>query len=148
MSLFLQLAQTPSPFDIPVRNYGNTDIPANTAVVLDTTNYVNAATLDDGIGVMLPATGVAGPLAIGITMETLKAGGSAGRLRPAAPTAFGVAHNTVNVGSVVDAENVAAHEGQIVAHVAGKPQLGIALTQAADGDNVLVLLAATGANNA
>ena len=116
--------------------------------MLDTTNYIGDASGHESVGVMLPSTGVAGQIFLGILMETAKAGGTAARLRPCAPTAVGIAHSTVTVGTIVDGENASGHEGQVITHVSGKPQLGLALSQASDGDPVLVLLLATGADNA
>jgi hypothetical protein len=137
MTVTWQLAKTPLPSDLPFYNYGGTDIPADTAVMLDTTNIMGTA--GDGVGVALPTAAAAIPLGVGVTQETIKAGGSAGRVRTQ-----GIAQVTalcvINAGQVVQMSTTAGHLGQVEAKGAGNPQLGIALTSAQDGDSLLVLL--------
>lgn len=137
MAIFFQYAQTPLPTDIPVHNYGSTDIPANRALALDATNYVGASATVTGIGVMLPIT--ADRLCVGVSITTIPAGGS-GIMRPAGPIAECKADGAVTVDTCVCSSGDSGDEGFVKTAASGKPQLGIALTTAADEDPVLVMI--------
>ncbi len=132
MALQFQFAQTPLASDLAVYNYTGSDIASGIAVSVDTTNVLGNAGVN-GIGVIVPAA--SGNAVIGVTQETIKAG-SYGRLRPLGVAAT-TANGAITAGQPVDAT---VTTGFAKAHVAGKAQLGIALSTAADGDPVLVLV--------
>jgi hypothetical protein len=139
MAVTWQFANTPLPSDIPVVNYGVTDIPAFTAVVIDTTNYIQSATANDGIGVKLPTTNSASQYCCGVLMETAKAGGTAARMRTQGLVKC-VASGAVTVGQAVNIEDASGHEGQVETLDTGDPMMGLAVSTAADGEDVLILL--------
>lgn len=138
----VQLAESPSLTDYACINVSGTDIPAGTAVMIDATNTISASSLTDGIAVKLPsADGVDGT--IGVTMEiipkaTAAAGAVAGRVRFPGPIAVCTASGAVTAGTSVMAESAT---GKVKTCGAGKVQLGVALTTAADTDVCLVALA-------
>ena len=134
----VQLAQTPNNNDQPFFNYGGTDLPVGIAIALDSTNIVGASGSAQGIGVMLAAA--SGDPVIGVTMETIPAGGY-GRVRALGPICAMTADGAITAGTYVDASAVASKKGFAKAHAAGKATIGIALNPAsADGDLVLVML--------
>ena len=142
MSLFNQLSLSPGmgAFDQGFLNLGAA-IPVGTAVAVDTVNFIgNGATANQ---VCIVALGVTGNAAIGIAMETIPANG-AGRVRCFGPLAAGPSDGAIVAGAIVDGSATAGRTFK--SHAAGKFQMGIALSAAADTDQVLVLMCA--ANNA
>ncbi len=131
-----QLAQTPLASDETFKNYSGSDIPANTAVALDTTNYVGDSLGTTIPGIILPATGGNPSLCVGITMDKIKAG-QVGRVRPLG-TAYAIANGTITPGQTVDADVTTA--GRILAHTAAKASLGQARSGGASGDPILVFV--------
>ena len=133
----IQLASTPLPSDLPFYNYGVSDIPANTVVILDAANTVNNAVPGNtALGAKLPATGGNPSLALGVTMEILKVG-QTGRVRTQG-IAIVTCDGAVTAGAAVDASPTVA--GAAKAHVAAKNSLGQALISAADTEQTLVLI--------
>lgn len=132
MSLQFQFANTPNQSDLPFYNYSGADIPAGISVSIDATNTIGTNP-NYGIGIILPAA--SGNAVVGVTMEVIKAA-SYGRVR-----CGGIAQTTANgaitAGTFVDATITT---GFAKVHVAAKAQLGLALSTAADGDPVLVLV--------
>jgi hypothetical protein len=116
--------------DLPVTNYGATDIPAGVAVKLDTTagNYLG----------VLPFTSSDQGKAFGVTVDAIKAG-RPGRLRKLGSVLM-TARGTLNPGDVVMASVDVGFEGQAKACAAATAQIGVALTIAADGGTVAVWL--------
>lgn len=135
----VQVPSTPNYSDFPFYNYSTTvTINASEAVSVDGTNHVGGS--NEGVGII--KTAASGNVSIGIAMENI-APLSYGRVR-CGGLAQAIADGTIAENGIVDGSATAARG--VVAHTAGKAQLGIALTGAADGDNVLILLAP--ANNA
>lgn len=144
MAVNFQEASTPLPGDLPFYNYTGTDIGPNLGVIPDPTNIVGTA--GDGLGVTLPPTSATIFLGVGVTMETVKAGGSAGKVRTAG-IAVMLAFAAYNPGQVLQLCGTAGSLGFAQAQAGGKAQIGIALSASgANGDQILVLLQP--ANNA
>lgn len=143
MSLFNQLALAPGmgAFDNAFYNYGGSAIPVGTPVTVDATNFIGNGATANQVGIV--AVGATGNPGIGVTMESIPAGG-AGRVRCFGPMVAGAADAAITAGGVVDFSATAARTFK--AHAAGKFQAGVALSAAADNDQVLVLM--FGANNA
>jgi hypothetical protein len=133
MALQFQLAQTPSLSDLPFYNYSGADIPSGISVSIDTVNLLGNAGVP-GIGIVLPAA--SGNPVVGVTQEIIKAG-SYGRVRTGG-LAQTTASGAITAGTFVDAEITT---GFAKVHVAAKAQIGMAMTTAANGDPVLVLVA-------
>lgn len=116
--------------DLPVTNYGETDIPAGVAVKLDTTdgNY---------LGVLPLTTNDAGK-GFAVTLDIIKAG-RPGRVR-AAGAALMTAKGALEAGVAVKACVTTDYLGQAEACGAAAAQIGYTLTKAADGAEVLVWL--------
>jgi hypothetical protein len=114
--------------DIPVTNYGGTDIAANVAVKFDTTagNYLG----------VLPLTGADAGKGRAVTLDTIKAG-KQGRVRVAG-AALMTADGALSAGDVVKAGIDAGEEGHAKACGAAEAQFGFCLTNAADNAEVLV----------
>lgn len=142
-----QAASFPNAQRIPAYNASGTDIPANTAVIVDSTNTMNnsASTPQTAIAVALPATGGNPSLCIGITASVIPAGGNGivagpGQIQPA------VADGVITAGNICDASPTGGKAGMVKAHTSGQPSIGIALATSADGDTIPVLV--TPAQNA
>ena len=121
--------------DLPAHNYGGTDIPAGTGVLLDTVNIQgsNAAP-----GVVVP-TAAGGVLAtFGIAIETIPAGKN-GRVRVYGGYPM-ICDGAVAVGAFVQISDTAGKMGRVKTKGAGLIQLGQALGTGADGDPILVLI--------
>ena len=115
--------------DLSLKNYSATDIPAKTAVIMDTT----AA---NTMGVAAIATAATVELTIGITVDAIPAG-KYGRVRVSG-AAVVVVNDTILRGNAVQIDSASAHEGQVKLLASGKTQLGRALSNAVAGDEVLV----------
>lgn len=127
--------------DVPVLNYGASDIPSNTAVLWDTTaGNVN------GVVVPTAAGGVAGTAGVTMAVIPAKTNGIPGNgtVRRAG-CANVVCNGAVTAGNYVRADDTASHLGQVKAvTAAGTTQseiLGQARMTRADGEYVPVLLA-------
>lgn len=120
--------------DLPVKNYGGSDIAAGKVVKADTSNPASGSDLP-GVAVATGTTGV-----LGIAVETIPAGGT-GRVRflGAYPT---TADGSITYGGFVEG----ASGGKAKALESGARAFGIALSTASDGEPVLVWMAP--ANNA
>lgn len=146
----LQLAEQASDLDFAFLNFQAADIPAYSAVIVDSTNAISVNNIVDGIAVKLPAAST-GQTVIGVTMEiihgTTFTGGSpgVGRVRTIGPVVKAVASAAVAAGVPVMTD--ASGTGTVVAQTAGKSQFAISLTAAtASGDELALVLC--GANNA
>lgn len=133
-----QYAQTPSPFDVPVKNTDSTDFAAGNVIKLDTTNVVSGTQPVIG-GLQGTAAGVTN---FGVAMEAIPQG-KTGRVRALGPVVQCIASGSISAGAIVAASTA----GKVAAQSAGQAQLGLALTAtASDGDACLVML--FGAKNA
>jgi hypothetical protein len=113
---------------LPVKNYGGSDIPDGSCVILDT---ANPGSSNSPRGVTLPASDVK---AWGFAIGTIPAGKvGLARVYGVAP---GIASGTLHVGDVVMSDST----GAVLAQTAGKYQVGIAQSEAVSGDRVLVLI--------
>lgn len=139
MAFNAQLSQTPTYADLPFYNYSSSvTISAGTAVSVDSTNVIGGA--NEGVGIV-PIAAV-GNVAVGVAMESIPPL-SYGRVRTAGTVAM-TADGAITAGAVVDGSNTANKTAK--SHTATKFQIGVALSTAADGEAVLVLLCL--ANNA
>jgi len=122
--------------DLTFKNYGASDIAANLVVLVDGSNV--PPTKEPG-GVVLPTAsgGVAGTL--GITVETIKAGG-VGRVRVAGVCSV-KANGAVTYGQLLQASDTTAKLGWVKTCGAATRQIGLALATASDGEPVPVLIA-------
>ncbi len=145
--LNVQLSQTPGATDYAfVNNHATDDIPAGRFVAVDASNLVGVG-LHDGIGIKVIAS--TGDPTIGVTMETIKAGGGTGRVRCPGPIAALQSDGAITAGTYVEASAAADKVGFAKAAENNKSAGGIALnTSAADGDLVLVLLSSAAFTNA
>jgi hypothetical protein len=132
----MQFGRDPA-LDISVLNYGGSDIPANTAVLIDTTNVQSG---DKNPGVVVPSSGGGVVGTLGITVETIKANAaSAGRVAVVG-VIQATADGSITAGGYVQASDTSTKMGRVKAKGAGLEQLGQALNTASDGQLVLVLL--------
>src|SRR5438309_11611004 len=117
-------------------NYSVTDIPAGTAVIVDTSN---AEALFSRPGVKIPATAATGITGhVGITIDKLVANGKQpGRVRRLG-SAVCTASGTIAYGAWVTVESASGKEGRVRVKTSGEEQLGQAMNAAADGDPVRV----------
>ena len=124
--------------DLPARNAGLTDIPANTFVLVDT---ANPPTNDDVLAVVVPSDGGGVVGTFGITRTIIKAGatGSVCCLGGEVVKADGV----ITVGDYVQASDTTAKMGRAKTKGAGVESGGRALNSAADGEDVLVFVNCT-----
>lgn len=144
MAINFQGAGAPSHSDFTFKNYSaSTDIAANVAVKMDTTNVLNGTdnatwgTVDTP-GV-IPVTGD-GQLVVGVTMEIIKAG-QTGRVRTAGIAPM-LADGAITAGVAVMASSTALKVGFAKAQTAALAQIGYSLnTTANDSEPVLVLVA-------
>ena len=114
--------------DVPVHNYGGSDLAEGSAVILDTSNTGGANT---AVGVTLPASDAK---VIGILPSTIPAGKS-GVVRVQG-IANAIAGGTLHVGDVVMGNSA----GKVVAQTAGLQQIGYCWSEAVNNDRVLVLI--------
>lgn len=120
-------------FDVPLSNIANAasaDIPAGSGVLVDPANN-NAVIQPTAAG------GVTGTC--GIAVDTLKFGGTPGRVRMLG-TAPMIAHGSISPGQV-QISDTAGHLGQVKTKGANVAAIGFVLTSAADGDPIEVFLA-------
>lgn len=136
-----QIGSTPSLTDFPFKNYGGSAIGANLAVIVDTSNKLGGS--NDGVGVALPAS--AGVPIVGVTLESIPAGGI-GRVRCTGPIVVCKAEGSITAGTMVQASVTSSKVGWVKALTSAKAQVGMALDDAADGEDILVLFVP--ANNA
>lgn len=135
MAIVNQFATTPSYADLPFKNTGGSTLAAGTPVKVDSANAISASNLAAGVGVVGPAAD--GDVCFGVCLEAIAAG-AAGRVRTAG-TVISVADGSVTAGTFVMASATA---GKFVkTQGAGTPAVGVAMSTAADGEDVLVLLA-------
>lgn len=127
MALNYQLSPTYL-LDVPVHNYGVSDLAEGSAVILDTSNTGGANT---AVGVKLPASDV-NPVGI---LPTAIPAGKSGVVRVYG-VASGIASGTVHVGDPLMTDSA----GKVLAQTAGKFQIGICWSEAVANDRVLVLL--------
>ena len=114
--------------DISVHNYGGSDLAEGVAVILDTSNPGTATTMP---GVTLPASDAK---AFGILPAKIPAGKD-GYCRVYG-VAVGTATGTLHVGDYVMTDSA----GGVKAQTAGLYTLGMALSEAVNGDRVQVLI--------
>lgn len=126
-----QWASTPNPSDLPVRNYGLTDIPQFTVVKLDTGNLVNGTNETTGI-----VQAGSGDRPLGVTVEDIPAG-KQGRLRTQ-----GWIPVTAEAAVSAGAQVIPGFQGDVKTQGGTSPALGVALdTAAALGDTIRVQIA-------
>lgn len=137
MALNTQIASTPAYSDFPFMNFGVTDIPAGTAVAIDAANTVGSG--QQGIGIVLPTTD--GAKVVGVTLDKISAGTS-GRVRCPTPLAMCKADGAITANTYVMSSGTSGKLGHVKTYAAGAgvTSLGIALTTATNGDEVLVML--------
>jgi hypothetical protein len=136
-----QLAQTYGGLDVTFKNYGGSDIAANLAVALDATNYVGDSTSTHTVpGIVLPTAAGGDPtLCIGVTMETVKAGGHGRvRVKGIAAVQFYHASLTVAPGVMVDASAHSGDAGHVTLHTAAKASIGQTISGGASLDTILI----------
>ena len=121
--------------DLPFHNYGGTDIPAGTGMLMDTVN-VQSSNLAPGVVVPTAAGGVVGTL--GIAIETIPAGKN-GRVRLYGAYPM-ICDGAITAGAFVQVSDTAGKMGRVKTKGAGVIQLGQALGTGADGDPILVLV--------
>lgn len=142
MAVYNQLSALPIPGgDFVFKNYGGTAIAAGLGVLCDGTNKGDA---NNPPGVVLPTSTGGVAKTIGITVETIPAGGM-GRVRVIG-AAVGLANATLAPGDPVELSDVAAHLGEIIAAASTHRGVGIALSDAVAGDPILVLVSPTAHN--
>lgn len=135
---YVQLAQAPSVYSIPVYNASTTaDIAINSVLALDTAN--NLTNTIPYIAVAVPGTNTP-KQCVGIACATIPSS-TAGKMIPLGLIAQAVCYQTVNAGSVVDNCTVPNYTHRVQAHTGTSPQFGVALATGADGDTIPVLLA-------
>jgi hypothetical protein len=143
MAIQNQITSIPVPGgDVAFKNYGGSDIGANLGVLIDVSN---TGTSQDPPGVVLPTVAPAQmPMAVGVTLDTLKAGGR-GRVRVLGG-AVCTADGAIAYGQWVEVSNANTKLGRVRLAQGNTPALGICISQtAADGDQLLVLLMLGGA---
>jgi len=119
--------------DVTCQNYGVTDIPANTAVLFDTSNPPSGAGV---FGVVVPTTSGAVTPVAGITVERIPAGGQ-GRLRMLGGGVT-TASGSITVGDTLQVDSASGKEGRVKTQTSATQQIGLALNSAADGDPITV----------
>lgn len=122
-------ASVPLPTDMPVKNYGQTDIPAFSVVKLDTANLASGP--NESIGVAICGTA---DRPLGVTVDDMPAG-KQGRLRT-------VGWIPVLADGALNAQTLcrAGFNGMVTSELAGtSASIGQALqTAAAFGDTILI----------
>jgi hypothetical protein len=135
---YVQLAQAPSVYAIPVYNASTTaDIPINSVVTIDTAN--NLTNTIPYIAVAVPGTSTP-KQCVGITCSTIPSL-STGKMTPLGLISQAVCYGAVNAASVVDNCTVPSYTGRIQAHTGTSPQVAVALAAGADGDTIPIMLA-------
>jgi hypothetical protein len=136
MSLINQISGVPvDGGDLIFKNYGGSDIPSNTGVLLDGTNLGTAA---DPPGVVVPTASGGVAKTIGVTLETIKAGGQ-GRVRVLGG-AVCVANAAISPGDLVQIEDAATFMGRVKVATSTNHILGKALSSAVQNGSVLVFV--------
>lgn len=125
---------------LPVYNYGGTDIPAFSAVIVDASNIIDNAGVKNQLGVTLPTDTTNPSIIIGVTATIIPAGNT-GMLQPAGPVIQVQCDGAVTAGSWVDNSTSSTKTGRVKSHSGGKNSMGIALETGADADFILVMLA-------
>ena len=144
-TLTQQFANTPGVLKIGVKNKTGATLKAGTAVVLDTNNLIaDASATTDGIYVAAPSgtDGAAG--VIGVLLADVIDGATG----DAVPRSSGAIVAMKADGSITAGAQLMATTDSSAGHTpgdaktlsGGRPQLGLALTTAADLEQVLVLL--------
>lgn len=127
-------ASVPLPTDLPVRNYGTTDIPAFSVVKLDTSNLASG-TNNESIGVAICGTA---DRPLGVTIDDLPSTATAskqGRIRTVGwvPVA---ADGVVTAGTLCRA----GFSGRVTSELAGtSASIGQALQTSAAFDDVIMI---------
>jgi hypothetical protein len=130
MAVFNQLSGINNGMDIPVKNYGGSDIAMGSALKIDTGNVPDT---NKAIGVVVTTSDVG---CIGFAVATIKAGGHG--LMRSGGVAVGIAGAAITVGVPV----MAAASGKVVTQTAALCQIGYALSKAdVDTDAIQVLIA-------
>lgn len=143
MAQYNQMGATPNPYtDIPVKNYGGSTLPANTAVIVDTSNVISPTSSNTFPGVAVP--GSAGVPVAGVLVADIAAGAS-GLLRTGG-VALIKCEGSITAGTLVQASTTSGKVGWAKALTSAKAQIGMALSSSTDGELILVLLQP--ANNA
>lgn len=142
MTIYAQLAGTPSYTDFPVVNLGGSDIAAGSPLAVDSSVAISVSNFAGGVGVKTPAS--SGDAVFAVALETLVAG-KAGKARFAGPVAVVTASSGggITAGTFVEASSTA---GYVLTQTSGKATIGLALTTAAASEQLLIMLAV--ANNA
>lgn len=134
---YVQLASVPSAYDVSVYNAGTTDIPAFTAVVIDSSNIMEDTDMTlNTIAVAKPAA-TAGLTAFAVTKEIIKAKGTGRAWGPGA-VATAIAEGTVTQGTFVGTSGTTA--GSLATATVNVPYVGLALATAATTEYFPVLL--------
>jgi hypothetical protein len=115
--------------DIPVKNYGGSDIAAGLVVKYDTSNP-GGTNLPRGVVITSNDT-----LAMGVTVTVIPAG-KTGLVRTLGQ-AIGTASATIHVGQVLMSDSA----GKVLPQTAAKTQIGIATSEALNGDFVAIDIA-------
>jgi len=143
MAVVNQLSALPVPGgDVVLKNYGGTDIAAGYGVLFDGTNKGDA---QNPPGIVLPTASGGVAKTCGVTLETIKAGGT-GRVRMMGGAVAAVANATLTPGALVQISDVTAHLGEIIAAASTNEILGKALSDAVAGDPILVWVMPTSHN--
>lgn len=136
MSLINQISGVPiDGGDLVFKNYGGSDIPANTGVLFDGTNTGDAA---QPPGVVIPTASGGVAKTAGVTLETIKAGGL-GRVRVLGG-AVAISNATITPGDLVQIEDAAANMGKVKVATSTNNILGKALSGTTAGGSVLVFV--------
>lgn len=119
-------------YDAPFFNYSGADIPAGSVVKIDTTNVPSPT---KGAGVVVTAATTDVP--IGIAVDKIPANGAYAAKVRCCGQAVAIANGAVTVGDLL-MPNAA---GAVSTQTAGKPQIGVALNSATNGQTVVTSIA-------
>lgn len=134
MPIVNQVASIPVPGgDQPFKNYGLTDIPANTAVLFDS---VNVGDVNGPAGIVVPTNGGGVARTAGVTVERIPPG-CVGRVRIFGG-AVAIASGAINPGDLVQIDDTTPKMGCVELAASTNQILGKAMSAAVDGDPVLV----------
>lgn len=136
MTIAAQFAGTPSYSDFPFKNSGGTTIAAGSPVKVDAANAISASNVAAGVGVV--AATADGDVCVGFAIESAAAG-TVLRVRCCGPIAVTKADGAITAGTFVMSSATA---GKVKTQAAGSASVGVALTTAADGEDLLVLVGA------
>lgn len=142
MAQYNQISDVPAYGDFPFKNYGGSTIPANVAVIIDTSNVVSVTGSNNAIGIALP--GSAGVPVVGVTKADIPAGAT-GIVRTSGIAAI-KCEGSVTAGTLLQASVTSNKVGWGKALTAAAAQIGMALTSSTNGELIDVLLQP--ANNA